>query len=1556
MEGWLRYTLEDDPREDSPSQPRAAQSITRAGSVRTPLTVSSPLEKPRKERSNSKSPRKQHGIIVDAKVNSMASEEKDLSKSPSTHSLNRVSSFKKSPSLRRFSSSATLEKTKSSDQLRKKASSTEPVVEPDVEENKILQETLAYFKLTENYLFVATRPSDINIHGRFFALSGFNTPEQVTRLESQHQFSCGFALKNHRTKLYCYAESKKEAHEWLAKVTEFHSKVAVPKWRQRTRKRSAGATDKKVDKTSSFVQDELSTRQDSYYTVEIKVSEAKNMVPPGGTKFRSVITCDSEMDQTTLYHCTSDPPNPIWAENFRFIVPNPAGPCDVTVFSVDGNTSKIKGRVRLHLQDHIRSTDSLEGTEKWHSLVPIKTEEFTSGSLHLAVMCNDNTLQVTVISASNLSRVGRLGNNSSYLVRVQYGSQVHKTKAVRRALNPIFNETLTFTHCQNGQYFETLTATLFPISKLGKYGTNMGYVYIKCPNSEYSGEIFHGSKILEPEPVEEETGTVESSGDLRLTVFAQLHKLYPLYIYSSLLDYLLSTHLESFLALLEKTTTGNQRERMANTLVNIFEYKNSALVALKALVSREARDSQEEGSDTLFRSNSIATKALEWFMKQHGQEYLVGILKPTIKAIFKEKRTFETTSGKNLKLLIEYSDMLLHTIYNSLDAIPGPLRILFKHVASECTKYFPQVPDIGYIGIAVFFFLRFISAAILGPKLFHLVDSFPEPVVAKNLAVLSSTVTKIATMVTRDSASHSEFDEYLLYQQSKMREFLNKCLQYEGSKVASIPSSIRIEQELSYLIELLEDQYPTIEKIYLDPNTTDINCIQDLIEVLDELQVKQEQHNTKENFHLRNPEDENVGTPTSPESSESLETSANAKETPDNPHPSKLRKRSHSTGSRESPRNHVSSGSQIRTSSPESHHSCAEGHHVRHTHGGRRTPREDHQIAGRDGRCTPGSDGHRTPGSDGQRTPCKDGRRTPGTEGRLTPGKPASAGNTPRSLKASPTHSRRSSEGGYESITITSRRVSSGDSSPQKMIPQDARTSLAPVPVRSQSEDNQTKRIKRDGDPSTWNPEDLVITHTEPIFHVSVDSDLFGEPRLRSGSSTPLRSSQSDGYPEKKSKKDLASSDSTEEENEKRTYKKDKLRVNSKEALSPGMSPSPGTSPRTPLSPSPTASRDPLTSHIRVYGPKTPAQATGARAKTALMSSAPGPIRSASGTLASKSSGSLSARESGSLTHSPGQPTNSLPEGAKPRLQQLMAKRKERGLDVPKLVPRQSLPSLIWQRPDTDLECPEDTSPSSFSSSSEEPVKRTMSGSDKFSELPKSKSSPILARKPHGALRKTDSGRGLAWYLSSSPKNPEAILTKSVDSDSDEEIKPRVLKFTDSRDSESPVRNFENSSPILMRRPVTFLSDEEDEKKKARRRKGKGKEIEGDERGRGRGEREVRMEKTSAVDIGKRSSIFADSSDSDEDRWRGGKKGSGGNSIGGSWSLGTSPSRMSGFWIETANIRAKRERGDGDLAGSEEDSDEGTNATQKIAKKSSHSGKHSSGKSSGRHTPRKNKK
>lgn len=239
---------------------------------------------------------------------------------------------------------------------------------------------------------------------------------------------------------------------------------------------------------------------------------------------------------------------------------------------------------------------------------------------------------------------------------------------------------------------------------------------------------------------------------------------------------------------------------------------------------------------------------------------------------------------------------------------------------------------------------------------------------------------------------------------------------------------------------------------------------------------------------------------------------------------------------------------------------------------------------------------------------------------------------------------------------------------------------------------------------------------------------------------------------------------------------------------------------------------------------------------------------------------------------------------------------------------------------------------------------------DRISNIPKSQSSPILAR--------LDSHRKIISHVET--KTPD--LTASVDSDSDIELKPRVLKFTDEKKfldyglASTSSSEEEGRGKEVKREDRRGTKDKKKEKEKGKEKEKEGREREGKEgkerkvrtdKNRGKAKSRVResegvkeedraplprrsktedgtRQKTRAVDIKRtkeKESTLADSEGSEEDAgWRGERGVMGG----GSWgALAGSPSKT-GFWIETASLKGRREKEDREeeLAGSDEDSEE----------------------------------
>jgi hypothetical protein len=89
-------------------------------------------------------------------------------------------------------------------------------------------------------------------------------------------------------------------------------------------------------------------------------------------------------------------------------------------------------------------------------------------------------------------------------------------------------------------------------------------------------------------------------------------------------------------ALGEVTT---EREEVAMTLCRIFEVKNKAIMLIAHATCKEI--DATENPDVIFRANTLATKALDYYMKLVGLPYLYATLHAVVKEIYNYKKPFE---------------------------------------------------------------------------------------------------------------------------------------------------------------------------------------------------------------------------------------------------------------------------------------------------------------------------------------------------------------------------------------------------------------------------------------------------------------------------------------------------------------------------------------------------------------------------------------------------------------------------------------------------------------------------------------------------------------------------------------------------------------------------------------------------------------------------------------------------------------------------------------------------------------------------------------------------
>lgn len=148
--------------------------------------------------------------------------------------------------------------------------------------------------------------------------------------------------------------------------------------------------------------------------------------------------------------------------------------------------------------------------------------------------------------------------------------------------------------------------------------------------------------------------------------------------------------------------------------VKLLERLNAGIVA------------EDDSVGTLFRGNSLASKAMDQYMKLLAIPFLHKCCAESVRALFEEKRSCEldTTrpNGKaeNLKILLAHSSRILDGIFSQIEACPNELRQVFAGLRKVVMAKFSDHPTARYTSVSAFIFLRLFCPAIMNPKLFNM--------------------------------------------------------------------------------------------------------------------------------------------------------------------------------------------------------------------------------------------------------------------------------------------------------------------------------------------------------------------------------------------------------------------------------------------------------------------------------------------------------------------------------------------------------------------------------------------------------------------------------------------------------------------------------------------------------------------------------------------------------------------------------------------------------------------------------------------------------------------
>ncbi|XP_054450295.1 rasGAP-activating-like protein 1 [Pteronotus mesoamericanus] len=480
------------------------------------------------------------------------------------------------------------------------------------------------------------------------------------------------------------------------------------------------------------------------------------------------------------------------------------------------------------------------GIDSWINLSRVDPDAEVQGEIYLAVQMQEDAqgrcLRCHVLKARDLAPRDISGTSDPF-ARVFWGSQSVETSTIKKTRFPHWDEVLELREMPGAP--SPLRVELWDWDMVGK--------------NDFLGMVEFPPKVLQQNPpngwfrllpfprAEEDSGG--NLGALRLKVRLVEDRVLPSQCYQPLRQLLVESVLgpaeedvSSPLAVLEELTLGDCRQDLATKLVKLYLGQGLAGPFLDYLTRRELARTTDP--NTLFRSNSLASKSMEQFMKLVGMPYLHEVLKPAINRVFEEKKYIELDPCKmdlgrtkrlsfkgtpseehvreaSLGLLTGYLGPIVDAIVGSVGRCPPAMRLAFKQLHRRVEERFPQAAhkDVKYLAISGFLFLRFFAPAILTPKLFDLRDQHADPQTSRSLLLLAKAVQSIGNLGQQLGQGKelwmAPLHPFLLQSISHVRDFLDQLVDVEGEEEAGgparalVPPSVTVRE--GYLLKRKED-------------------------------------------------------------------------------------------------------------------------------------------------------------------------------------------------------------------------------------------------------------------------------------------------------------------------------------------------------------------------------------------------------------------------------------------------------------------------------------------------------------------------------------------------------------------------------------------------------------------------------------------------------------------------------------------------------------------------------------------------------------------------------
>uniref|UniRef100_A0A3B4BJV0 Uncharacterized protein n=1 Tax=Periophthalmus magnuspinnatus TaxID=409849 RepID=A0A3B4BJV0_9GOBI len=497
--------------------------------------------------------------------------------------------------------------------------------------------------------------------------------------------------------------------------------------------------------------------------------------------------------------------NPFWGEEYTLHLP--MGFHSLSFHVMDEDTIGIFNTIAL-------------GLDSWLNLTRVDPNEEVQGEIRLSLVLLKHSekisLRCQVIEARDLAPRDTSGTSDPF-ARVIFNNHSAETSIIKKTRFPHWGETLELELdpeelCEEGPF----TVEVWDWDMVGK-NDFLGKVEIPSACLHKSPHLEGWFRLLPLGNNEVDAGG--KLGALRLKVRLVEDRILPSVYYTPLIDLLVESVISptdetSALTMLEEVTTVESRQDVAMTLVKIYLGQGLVVPFLDYLNTREVNHTTDP--NTLFRSNSLASKAMEQFMKAVGMLYLHEVLKPIINRIFDEKKYIELDPCKidlnrlrrisfkggmseaevrdsSVEMLQIYLTSIIDSIVNSVDQCPPVMRVAFKQLHKRVEEQFtePENEDVKYLAISGFFFLRFFAPAILTPKLFQLRDQHADTRTSRTLLLLAKALQSVGNLGLQLGHGKEQWmvplHPIILRSVASVKDFLDKLIDIDHDTGKHVP-------------------------------------------------------------------------------------------------------------------------------------------------------------------------------------------------------------------------------------------------------------------------------------------------------------------------------------------------------------------------------------------------------------------------------------------------------------------------------------------------------------------------------------------------------------------------------------------------------------------------------------------------------------------------------------------------------------------------------------------------------------------------------------------------